>query len=63
MEFVCYCLMPHLIRLEEKFNRKLFRNDESGEYYYLVLADRLAVGRCKDSVGILYECEFCGDYE
>ncbi|MFR9500656.1 MAG: phage portal protein [Rikenellaceae bacterium] len=34
MEYVTYCLMPYLIRLEEEFNRKLLRYDEQDVYYF-----------------------------
>ena len=35
MEFVQYCLMPYLVRIEEEFNRKLLRTDEFEEFYFL----------------------------
>ncbi len=35
MEFVTYCLMPYLVRIEEEFNRTLLRDDEQDEYYFL----------------------------
>ncbi|MFI3298759.1 MAG: phage portal protein [Rikenellaceae bacterium] len=34
MEFVTYCLMPYLIKIEEEFNRKLLRFDESNKLYF-----------------------------
>lgn len=47
MEFVRYCLMPYLVRLEEEFNRKLLREDEFGEYYYLFSLNGLLRGDAK----------------
>ena len=47
MEFVMYCLMPYLVRLEEEFNRKLLRHDEFGEYYYLFGLNGLLRGDAK----------------
>lgn len=34
MEFVQYCLMPYIIKIEEEFNRKLLRDDEFFDYYF-----------------------------
>ena len=47
MEFVQYCLMPYLVRLEEEFNRKLLRHDEFGEYYVLFGLNGLLRGDAK----------------
>ena len=47
MEFVQYCLMPYLVRLEEEFNRKLLRHDEFGEYYFLFGLNGLLRGDAK----------------
>lgn len=47
MEFVQYCLMPYLVRLEEEFNRKLLRYDEFGEYYFLFGLNGLLRGDAK----------------
>lgn len=47
MEFVQYCLMPYLVRLEDEFNRKLLREDEFGEYYFLFGLNGLLRGDAK----------------
>lgn len=47
MEFVQYCLMPYITRLEEEFNRKLLRDDEYNEYYYLFSLNGLLRGDAK----------------
>lgn len=47
MEFVQYCLLPYLVRLEEEFNRKLLRHDEFGEYYFLFGLNGLLRGDAK----------------
>lgn len=47
MEFVQYCLMSYLIRLEEEFNRKLLRDDEFEEYYFLFSLGGLLRGDAK----------------
>lgn len=47
MEFVTYCLMPYLVRLEEEFNRKLLRHDEFEEYYFLFGLNGLLRGDAK----------------
>lgn len=47
MEFVTYCLMPYLVRLEEEFNRKLLRSDEFEEYYFLFDLNGLLRGDAK----------------
>lgn len=47
MEFVQYCLLPYLVRLEEEFNRKLLRDDEFGEYYFLFGLNGLLRGDAK----------------
>lgn len=47
MEFVQYCLMPYIIRLEEEFNRKLLRDDEFEEYYFLFSLGGLLRGDAK----------------
>lgn len=47
MEFVQYCLLPYLVRLEEEFNRKLLREDEFGEYYFLFGLNGLLRGDAK----------------
>ena len=47
MEFVQYCLMPYLVRIEEEFNRKLLRDDEFGEYYFLFGLNGLLRGDAK----------------
>lgn len=47
MEFVQYCLMPYLVRLEEEFNRKLLREDEAGSFYFLFGLNGLLRGDAK----------------
>ena len=47
MEFVQYCLMPYIIRLEEEFNRKLLRDDEFEQYYFLFSLGGLLRGDAK----------------
>lgn len=47
MEFVQYCLMPYLVRIEEEFNRKLLRDDEFGDYYFLFGLNGLLRGDAK----------------
>lgn len=47
MEFVQYCLMPYLVRIEEEFNRKLLRNDEFDAYYFLFSLNGLLRGDAK----------------
>ena len=39
--------MPYLARLEEEFNRKLSREDEFGEYYFLFGLNGLLRGDAK----------------
>ena len=47
MEFVQYCLMSYISRLEEEFNRKLLRDDEYNEYYFLFSHNGLLRGDAK----------------
>ena len=47
MEFVQYCLMSYITRLEEEFNRKLLRDDEYNEYYFLFSLNGLLRGDAK----------------
>lgn len=47
MEFVQYCLMPYLVRIEEEFNRKLLREDEYDDYYFLFALNGLLRGDAK----------------
>lgn len=47
MEFVQYCLMSYITRLEEEFNRKLLRDDEADEYYFLFSLNGLLRGDAK----------------
>ena len=47
MEFVQYCLMPYLVRIEEEFNHKLLREEEFGEYYFLFGLNGLLRGDAK----------------
>lgn len=47
MEFVQYCLRPSFVRIEEEFNRKLLREDEFGEYYFLFGLNGLLRGDAK----------------
>lgn len=47
MEFVQYCLMPYLVRIEEEFNRKLLRDDEYDDYYFLFALNGLLRGDAK----------------
>ena len=47
MEFVQYCLLPYLVRLEEEFNRKLLREDEFEDYYFLFGLNGLLRGDAK----------------
>ena len=47
MEFVQYCLMSYLVRLEEEFNRKLLRDDEAEEFYFLFSLNGLLRGDAK----------------
>ncbi len=34
MEFVTYCLMPYIVRIEQQFNQKLLRYDEQSDMYF-----------------------------
>ena len=47
MEFVQYCLLPYLVRIEEEFNRKLLRDDEFADYYFLFGLNGLLRGDAK----------------
>lgn len=47
MEFVQYCLLPYIVRIEEEFNRKLLRDDEFGTYYFLFGLNGLLRGDAK----------------
>ncbi len=47
MEFVTYCLMPYLVRIEEELNRKLLRHDEFEDYYFLFGLNALLRGDAK----------------
>lgn len=47
MEFVQYCLMPYLVRIEQEFNRKLLRYDEAEDYYFLFALNGLLRGDAK----------------
>lgn len=47
MEFVQYCLLPYLVRLEEEFNRKLLREDEFDDFYFLFGLNGLLRGDAK----------------
>lgn len=47
MEFVQYCLLPYLVRIEEEFNRKLLRDDEFSDYYFLFGLNGLLRGDAK----------------
>lgn len=47
MEFVTYCLMSYLVRIEEEFNRKLLRVDEFDDYYFLFGVNGLLRGDAK----------------
>ena len=47
MEFVQYCLMSYISRLEEEFNRKLLRDDEADEFYFLFSLNGLLRGDAK----------------
>lgn len=47
MEFVTYCLMPYLVRIEEEFNRKLLRTDEFSNYYFKFNPNGLLRGDAK----------------
>lgn len=47
MEFVTYCLMPYLVRIEEELNRKMLRSDEFGDYYFLFGVNGLLRGDAK----------------
>lgn len=47
MEFVTYCLMPYIVRIEEEFNRKLLRHDEFEDYYFLFGLNALLRGDAK----------------
>lgn len=49
MEFVQYGLMPYLVRIEEEFNSKLLREDEFGEYYFLLGLNGLLRGDANTS--------------
>jgi HK97 family phage portal protein len=60
MEFVRYCLMPYLVRLEEEFNRKLLRHDEFGEYYYLFALNGLLRGDAKTRSEFYKNMNFVG---
>ncbi len=60
MEFVRYCLMPYLVRLEEEFNRKLLRYDEFEEYYYLFALNGLLRGDAKTRSEFYKNMNFVG---
>lgn len=60
MEFVRYCLMPYLVRLEEEFNRKLLRHDEFDEYYYLFSLNGLLRGDAKTRSEFYKNMNFVG---
>ncbi len=60
MEFVRYCLMPYLVRLEEEFNRKLLRHDEFEEYYYLFALNGLLRGDAKTRSEFYKNMNFVG---
>ena len=60
MEFVRYCLMPYLVRLEEEFNRKLLRHDEFEEYYYLFGLNGLLRGDAKTRSEFYKNMNFVG---
>ncbi len=60
MEFVRYCLMPYLVRLEEEFNRKLLRGDEFDEYYYLFSLNGLLRGDAKTRSEFYKNMNFVG---
>lgn len=60
MEFVRYCLMPYLVRLEEEFNRKLLRHDEFDEYYYLFALNGLLRGDAKTRSEFYKNMNFVG---
>jgi HK97 family phage portal protein len=60
MEFVRYCLMPYLVRLEEEFNRKLLRHDEFEEYYYLFSLNGLLRGDAKTRSEFYKNMNFVG---
>ncbi len=47
MEFVTYCLMPYLVRIEEELNRKLLRTDEFSNYYFKFNPNGLLRGDAK----------------
>ena len=47
MEFVQYCLMPYIIRLEEEFNRKLLRDDEFDRLFFRFSLNGLLRGDAK----------------
>lgn len=47
MGFVQYCLLPYLVRIEEEFNRKLLRDDEFSDYYFLFGLNGLLRGDAK----------------
>lgn len=47
MEFVQYCLLPYLVRIEEEFNRKLLRDDEFSDFYFLFGLNGLLRGDAK----------------
>ena len=46
MEFVTFCLMPYIVRIEEEFNRKLLRYDEA-DFYFLFNVNALLRGDAK----------------
>lgn len=54
MEFVQYCLMLYLVRIEEEFNRKLLREEE----LLPLRLERVVTRRCQDLFGILQEHEY-----
>ena len=60
MEFVRYCLMPYLVRLEEEFNHKLLREDEFDEYYYLFSLNGLLRGDAKTRSEFYKNMNFVG---
>ncbi len=48
MEFVTYCLMPYIVKIEQEFNRKLLRDDEHATHYFKFNTNGLLRGDAKN---------------
>lgn len=57
IEFVNYCLMPYLVKIETEFNRKLLKENEFGIFYFKFNVNALQRGDAK-SRGEYYKTMF-----